>query len=1042
MKRPTKIIGISLLSFLGLIFIVLAIASWYLFTPSKLTSLLRSQLKDYLICETTLDKAEITFFSTFPNIGVRVDNLCLKEKNKGDTIAFARSISTELDLKTWWNTNNIKLNHFTLIDGYAHYKVDTLGNNSFTELLAKETVDEKTKPENQNKSTEFILLNITIDNFTARYTDLKEKGHALLEHFNAESNALFSAREQYANLHFNYERFFYKKTDKSSFFFETKNDDCHIKINKAEASPITSFFLKTKMPHTSMRVANEYYLKDANLNATLPINFSLKDLKISFKENKLQWNDLFLTWQGNLKLTKKGDSYFDLQYATNTWDVKQIVNLIPKSHQSSLKDVSRIEGKIQCNGIIKGTYGKKKIPSIATNIHYKNGILKMTNSPLVHAIKANTSIHLNMNKGERSTVKIHNATATLKKSQVSLSGTIHDLLKKISCNLQLKGDVQLKDIQSFIPKELPLILKGAVKGNMKLNIGHSFFTHDSYHSIYAKGNFNTKKIDISYEDSIKCLIPEGQIGIKLSPHSKAQKDTPLATLIVKAKQLKTTLSTNTNALLDSVSFKIKVNDLGSKTPNIWCNYNISNFWAEKDTLNISIKNPKGTFSYIPVGKQMDKPAIQVKLKGDSLFIKNRETQLASVNKLDLSTQMTAQETNENNFFSMWNPSFDMNLQGGWMQINEKYDLNIPHIDFTMIPEEMRIRKGKLLVGDSDFNLQGTISNIKNYANKKGLLKGNLQLTSEYTDINQIMDLIDGFGAKEDSTKLVQEKTDTLHTKDDDPFMVPLGVDIHLDTSIDEATTEKGDFNAIKGGVTIKDGELIIEQMGFTSKAANMQLTALYRSKRRNHLFTGLDFHLLNIDVAELIKLIPDVDKMVPMLKSFEGKGEFHLAAEAYLKSNYALKLSTLRAAAAIEGQDLILMDSPTFSKMARMLHFKKGTKNKVDSISVEMTVLRDEVDLYPFLIVMDKYKAVIAGRHYLDNTFDYHVSLTDCPLPIRLGLNIKGTMDDMHFKLARCKYKHLFRPDKQGAVEKRTLALKRLISKSLKENVKKQTILK
>ena len=201
-------------------------------------------------------------------------------------------------------------------------------------------------------------------------------------------------------------------------------------------------------------------------------------------------------------------------------------------------------------------------------------------------------------------------------------------------------------------------------------------------------------------------------------------------------------------------------------------------------------------------------------------------------------------------------------------------------------------------------------------------------------------------------------------------MVPLGVDIHLDTSIDEATTEKGDFNAIKGGVTIKDGELIIEQMGFTSKAANMQLTALYRSKRRNHLFTGLDFHLLNIDVAELIKLIPDVDKMVPMLKSFEGKGEFHLAAEAYLKSNYELKLSTLRAAAAIEGQDLILMDSPTFSKMARMLHFKKGTKNKVDSISVEMTVLRDEVDLYPFLIVMDKYKAVIAGRHYLDNTFD------------------------------------------------------------------------
>ena len=93
------------------------------------------------------------------------------------------------------------------------------------------------------------------------------------------------------------------------------------------------------------------------------------------------------------------------------------------------------------------------------------------------------------------------------------------------------------------------------------------------------------------------------------------------------------------------------------------------------------------------------------------------------------------------------------------------------------------------------------------------------------------------------------------------------------------------------------------------------------------MFAGVDFHLLNIDVAELIHLIPDIDTIVPMLKAFDGKAEFHLAAETYLKSNYDLKMSTLRGAAAIEGKDLVLLDGETYSTIAKYMMFNKKTRN-------------------------------------------------------------------------------------------------------------------
>ena len=230
--------------------------------------------------------------------------------------------------------------------------------------------------------------------------------------------------------------------------------------------------------------------------------------------------------------------------------------------------------------------------------------------------------------------------------------------------------------------------------------------------------------------------------------------------------------------------------------------------------------------------------------------------------------------------------------------------------------------------------------------------------------------------------------------------------------------------------------MVLDQIGFTCDAARMQLTAMYKSARKNHLFAGIDFHLLDVDIAKLIYMIPELDTLVPMLKSFKGKAEFHLEAQTNLKSNYEIKMSTLRAAAALEGHDLVLMDNETFSEISKQLMFNKKTENKVDSISLEMTVYKNQIDIYPFLIVMDKYKAIISGRHNLDMSFDYNISLIDSPLPTRLGLDVKGKIGDLKYSLGQCKYPNLYRPDKQKIVEQRTMELKKIISEALKANVK------
>ena len=300
-----------------------------------------------------------------------------------------------------------------------------------------------------------------------------------------------------------------------------------------------------------------------------------------------------------------------------------------------------------------------------------------------------------------------------------------------------------------------------------------------------------------------------------------------------------------------------------------------------------------------------------------------------------------------------------------------------------------------------------------------------------------MDMVSSFGAKDSVQKAaVAEKP---QNGDKEPFMVPWNVDVMLNTKVSHGKVAETDIYNLGGKLIIKDGVLVLEQMGFTCEAAKMQLTAMYRSERKNHLFTGIDFHLLDIEIDKLIKMIPQIDTIVPMLRYFAGKGEFHLAAETYLNSNYDIKYSTLRGASAIEGKNLVLIDNETFEKMAKMLLFKKKTKNVVDSLAVELTVFRDEVELFPFLFSMDNYQVVLQGKYNLSQSYKIKAETIS---PVRIGVDLlysqaKG-LKLTKLKLLNLQYSNLFKPEKQNATQKQVMELKKMISDALKANVKPQ----
>ena len=126
------------------------------------------------------------------------------------------------------------------------------------------------------------------------------------------------------------------------------------------------------------------------------------------------------------------------------------------------------------------------------------------------------------------------------------------------------------------------------------------------------------------------------------------------------------------------------------------------------------------------------------------------------------------------------------------------------------------------------------------------------------------------------------------------------------------------------------------------------------------------------------------------------------------------------------------MDGETFAEISKMLMFKNKERNMIDSISVDLSIKDGTVEIFPFMVEIDRYKAAVGGEHNIDMTFKYHISILKSPLPFKAGLDVSGNLDKMKFRITKAKYKDIFMPSKRAKVDSTQLNLKLRIRDMLK----------
>lgn len=607
-------------------------------------------------------------------------------------------------------------------------------------------------------------------------------------------------------------------------------------------------------------------------------------------------------------------------------------------------------------------------------------------------------------------------------------------------NTRIGGMLSTDSLLIDIPKDSLFLLTH----NGTVQFGSGFRRFDSIEQFdeeMLRIRFDADSLDLRMKDQSRIAVSKTSTTLQ-SAVASLSGDTTVVHPIqgnISAQTFDATLSDSSRMRLSRVnsSFGIKPSTDDPKIPELSLTFDAGDLWANDRINRCDFTDSRVDFHATLIRNKIDTTRRRMLLDSlqkmypsvvrDSLLIHHiaqlrtsRQPDDFAAADLDLSLDKNLADK-----FRRWNASGSIRAVSG--RIATPYfplPNRIENADIEFTTDEIKLEKTVLKAGESSLELNGKISNLKQVLLRNGKLKIQMSIESDTLNFNELIHAASVGSQYTNSSESYKqsvaeaENTEELQqvieeqsgiadsTYENALLIVPSNIDAQINLHTRYGIYGTLHLNSLKGALIARDRCLQINNLNATTDAGDMALTALYATRSKKDIITGFDLEMHKVKVDRLIDLIPSVDSLLPMLRSFEGVVDCQLAATAAVDTMMNIELPTLNAACSIHGENMVLLDGETFTEIAKMLRFKNKDRNLINSISVNFLVHDNQIEIFPFIIEMDRYKAAVSGIHKLDMSFDYHISVLKSPIPFRLGLNISGTLDKFKFRIGRAKYKN------------------------------------
>ena len=952
-KKTLKISGITLGTVLLVLLVAIAFVINFIVTPKKLTPVVLDAANQTLDAHLDMESVELTFFSTFPQFGLKVKNGSLVSKALNDSswcktdslLSFKECVLTVNPI-AYLTENRIVVHNLSLeeVAVYA-YRNKTGKANWEVTRASVDTIPADTA------STDF---NSDID---IRNIELK-----------------------HANLVFD---------DRNTDIY-SRIDDANLKLRLSLTKGISTLGLKFDNKNILFWQQGELLVNKIATSLRTDIMVDRQTAVWKLKDTELDVNGIRLDVNGAFRRDTVAKTIgMDLEYGLHAPSMETVLRMIPKSYVKDSKVSAK--GEVTVSGRVRGVYGDKKLPAVSLKIGIKEASAQYKDLPYgIDEVTADFDAYVDLMRHQPSYLNLKIFHFKGAHTEVLADAKVDDLLDDPLITFHTKSTVDLDALAKTFPLQESVTITGKLDADMGMKCRLSALKKQDIGRMKLGGKLELK--DFELKDTAKDFDFLGNATFRFRDNETLQAQMDVRKLVLRSRFL----SSDIERLVANVS-STNPQDT-NRIVSLQCDMEVSKLRASMgDSIKLYSARAKAQAALGPQGVDVTKPAIDFSLRADSLFFSAAGTRMA-MNVAGI--KMKADKLND----SLWMPKGIVGFNRLRFRTPEfGLPIRMSKTAVTVDGPKITLKNASVRIGRSNMTATGDMMGVYRAMTKGEKLTAHLSLTSDLIDCNQ---LINSLSFPEDTTEVLTDSVPSEMKL----FVIPRNIDFELQTDLKKVIFEKMLFENVHGAVDIKNQAIHLEDLSMRALDADMKAVMVYKAGSPRGGYAGFDFKIRNINIAKLVDFVPALDTIVPMLRSFKGRVMFDVAADARLDSAMNIRIPTLRSAIHIKGDSLVLMDGETFAEISKMLMFKNKKENVFDSISVNVTVHDGNVTVYPFLVEIDRYKAAVGGEQGLDMNFNYHISILKSPLPFKAGVNISGNLDKMKFRIGKAKYKDAVTP--------------------------------
>lgn len=1048
-NRVKKILigsGLGLPGIVAVLIITVAIVLNTVASPKKITPILLGLSNEYIKSDVNCEAVDISFFSTFPNLGLSLQNGSISTEQ--DTLLAFSHFKIAINPLAFVFDKKIIIKQLELKDADIYAYVDTMGQANWDIFIANDSVATEPKDTSAFVMPELNISNIRLTNVNLTYDDLQQDVYVMVDSLGMRLKGNLS-----------------KENAQLSLGIQTTG--------------ITS------------------YVQGQTFTRELPFTFRTKLSRdrvlktLAIERGTVKVGAIELKTNGTLKRdTLPGLTDVDVDFSLNASSLADIVKMIPE-HVSNVSSKLVAGGKIVSGGKLSGKLGKEHYPLITLSLQLENGSLasvKHPKQPFVESFELDFNTLVDLSGVQPSSLELKNLYLQTASSKLTAKGEFDHLLTNPTISAQAKADINFSQIAEKIALD-SIKMGGLVDFDISAKCRLNDVLASDYGKLDINGTVNVKDVvldhakeNFAFYTSNANIALGSNVGdsvVRNMPKNLLRSKVVLDSLNLNWKDEMVANSSRVSALISTTPPKdttsIAPVMMGGRIKNLRLTMGdsirirgvqaIAGINVRPQADNQALPEISGSLSIDTVmgrvyemAGRISKATFKLKLNKQQ---QNRRTSLRDTtltrvqrdsirkSRLDPTTNLTfqVQSKEAKELLRKWDisgsfASSDLNVRTPHFPI----PIRMRESDMTFTANTLNLNKAHMRIGKSDFTLKGEVDGIRRALLYNGKVTAKMTLDAESLDFNELIKAaVSGseYGTKNSAERdsistLVLDEEQSIALNEDTTalgiFVVPRNLDIEFNSRIRNAKFSHIDIKNICGKIILRDQAIRLPRLMLNSDIGSASMTMVYKAANTQGAHLGMEMGVKRINIKELVKAMPMIDELAPMLRSFEGVVDCNMTAVTELDSLMNVRLPETTASCLLSGQDLVLLDGETFAEISKMLMFKNKNKNRIDSMSVEMILEDEKLMIFPFQIAMDRYNTAVGGIQNLDMSFDYHITVLKSPVPFKLGLNVSGTPENMKIRLGKAKYKDLFAVAREKSLSS-SINLRKEMDEKLRQSI-------